>query len=308
MATIATGSKTELAYVEEVTYGVTPTTPAFQKVCFEGTTLGITKDTLENTCLTADRQQKELRTGNRQTGGDLNTNLEYGSFDDWIEAVLMGTWTADVLKAGVVSRSFTVEKYFDLDTDEYHRFTGCKFNTWSLNVDPSSLVASNFAVIGKDIDDQNLASQVAGSTYTPALGNPPFDPFTGAIIEGGSAIAVVTSIGLELTNGIEPAFVLMSKTTIEPGEGKSRLTGTLEAFFEDSSLYTKFLSETPSSLVFTFTDPDGAALEFNIPNLKYTAGNPDISGEGNITLPLTFTAIYDSIEDSQIVITRTAAP
>jgi len=305
MATIATGSKTEIAYIEEVTYGVTPATPVFQKVCYEGTTLGITKDTLENTCLTADRQIKELRTGNRQTGGDLSTNLEYGSFDDWLEAVLMGTWTGDVLKAGIISRSFTIEKHFDLDTDEYHRFTGCKFNTWSLSVDPTSLVASNFAVIGKDIDDQNLTSIVAGATYTDAANSPPFDSFTGTIQEGGISIATVTAIGLELDNGIEPAFVLMSQTTIEPGEGKSRLTGTLEVFFESSALYTKFLSETPSSLEFTLVDTGGASTEFNIPNLKYTAGNPDISGEGNITLPMTFTAIYDAIEESQIVITRT---
>ncbi len=305
MATIATGSKTEIAYVEETVYGVTPTTPAFQKICYTGTSLGITKDTLESACLTADRQIKEVRSGNRQTGGDLSAELEYGSYDDWLEAVLLGTWTANVLKAGITSRSFTIEKFFDLDTDEYHRFTGCIFNGWSLSVAPNAMVTSDFTVIGKDIDDQNLTSQVTGSTYTDAANNPPFDSFTGTIQEGGTTIAIVTEIELTLDNGVEPSFVLMSKTTIEPGEGKSRLTGTLTAWFESSDLYTKFLSETSSSLKFELTDTSGASLEFDIPNLKYTSGNPDVTGEGPVTIALAFTAIYDAVEESQIVITRT---
>jgi hypothetical protein len=308
MATIATGSKTEISYVPEVTYGVTPPTPAFQKICYTGTTLGITKDTIESTCLTSDRQVKEVRTGNRQTAGDLNAELSYDAYDVLIEAALMGTWTADVLKAGSISRSFTIEKYFDLDVDEYHRFTGCLVNTWSVNVAPNQMVTSNFGLIGKDIDDQNLTSQVAGATYSPEVLNPPFDSFTGTIEEGGAPIATVTEIDITLDNTAEVNYVLMSKTTIQPGEGKSRLTGTLTAFFDSSALYSKFLTEASSSLKFTLTDQDGNDLEVNIPNLKYTSGNPDVSAEGPVTVALAFTAIYDAVELSQIVLTRTVAP
>jgi hypothetical protein len=299
MATIATGSKTEISYVPEVTYGVTPPTPAFQKICYTGTTLGITKDTIESTCLTSDRQVKEVRTGNRQTAGDLNAELSYDAYDVLIEAALMGTWTADVLKAGSISRSFTIEKYFDLDVDEYHRFTGCLVNTWSVNVAPNQMVTSNFGLIGKDIDDQNLTSQVAGATYSPEVLNPPFDSFTGTIEEGGAPIATVTEIDITLDNTAEVNYVLMSKTTIQ------------------------FLTEASSSLKFTLTDQDGNDLEVNIPNLKYTSGNdlevnipnlkytsgnPDVSAEGPVTVALAFTAIYDAVELSQIVLTRTVAP
>lgn len=302
---IGTGSKTSVAYVEESVYGTTPATPAFQYICNTGCTIKTTKDLLEAGCLNATRQISDVRSGNRQVAGDLNAELEYASYDDLIEAVLQGTWTADVLKAGVDQRSFTFERYFDLDTDEYHRYTGCVINTMSLSVQPNAMVETTFGVIGSDIDDANLTSQVAGATYSPETGNSPFDSFTGSILEGGNPIANVTQIDLSLDNGVQPSFVIGSRNTIEPTAGKSRLTGTLTAYFESSALYLKFLQEIASSIVLTLIDLDGNSLEFNIPNVKYTSGNTDVSDEGPITVPLEFSAVYDDIELSQIVITRT---
>jgi hypothetical protein len=302
---IGTGSKTSLHYVAEVTYGTTPATPVFTPICNTGTTLGMTKDAIEAGCLRPDRQVKDVRHGNRQIGGDINTELEYGSFDDLLEAMAMGTWAADVLKAGVARRSFTFERFFDLDVNEYHRYTGCEINTLALSVSPNAMVTANFGVIGKDLDSANLTSQVAGATYGADSTKSPFDSFSGTINEGGSSIATVTQIDLNWENGIEPAFVIGSQTTIEPSDGKSRLTGTLTAYFEDSSLYLKFLNEVATSITFTLVDVAGSSIEFDMSNVKYSGGNPDVSGEGPITLALEFAALYDATDDSQIVITRT---
>lgn len=303
--TIGTGSKTQVAYVEEESYGVIPADPEFQYICNTGCTIKVTKDAIESGCLNATRQVTDLRHGNRQVAGDINAELEYGSYDELLEAVLMGEWAGNELKAGVNQRSFVVERYFDLDADEWHRYTGCVFNTLSISVQPNAMVETVFGVVGKDIDDQNLTTQVSGSTYLDETGNPPFDSFTGSLQEGGSTIATVTQLDLSLDNGVTPAYVVGSKTTIEPSNGKSRLTGTLTAFFEDSSIYIKFLQEISSSLVLSLIDPNGNQIQINIPNLKYTSGNTDVTGEGPITVPMEFTAIYDDIADSQVVITRT---
>ena len=301
---IGTGSKHTLHYVLETVYGTTPATPVFTPICITGDTLGMTKDAIEAGCLRADRQIKDLRHGNRQIGGDIPTELEYGTFDDMLEAGLMGTWATNVLKAGIVRRSFTFEKYFDLATDEYHRFTGGEVNTVSISVAPNAMVTMSLGIIGKDMDSANLTSQVAGATYGAVSTNSPFDSFTGSINEGGSAIATITQIDFNLENGIEPAFVIGSQTMINPSDGKSRVTGTLTAYFEDSSLYSKFLNETSSSVDFTLTDVGGSSLTFDMPNIKYSGGNPDVSGEGPITLALEFSALYDNTDLSQIVITR----
>lgn len=303
--TIATGSKHTLHFVEESTYGTTPATPTWTPCPITGVSLGMTKDAIEAGKLRADRQVEDLRHGNKQVGGDINGELEYAAYDDLLEAMAMGTWTTDVLKAGTTRRSFTFERFFDLATDEYHRYVGCEVNSMSLSVQPNAMVSLTFGVIGKDMSTNT--TQVASSTYSADVGNSPFDSFTGTITEGGGSTAIVTGIELSWENGIEPAFVLMSDTTIQPADGKSRLTGSATVYYESKALYDKFLNETPSELVFTLQDADGNTLQFDIPNIKYTSGNPDVSGDGQVTVTLEFTALYSSSDASQIVITRNAA-
>lgn len=300
--TIATGAKHTLHFTAESTRGTTPATPTWTPTCITGDSLGLTKDSLEAGKLRADRQVEDLRHGNRQIGGDIPAELEYGSFDDLIEAAMMGTWASDVLKAGTTRRFFTFEKFFDLDTDEYHRFTGVEMNSFSVSVQPNAIPTITFGTTGKDLTTNT--SQVAGSTYDTATARQPFDSFTGTLTEGGSSIAIVTQLDFTLENNIEPAFVLMDSTSIQGAEGKSRVTGTLTAFFESKTLYDKFINETESEIVLTLQDPDSNTLQFDFPRIKYTAGNPDVTGEGQVTIGLEFTALYDSTDASQLVITR----
>lgn len=301
--TIATGSRHTLHFVAESTWGTTPATPTWTPCPITGVSLGMTKDALESGKLRADRQVEDLRHGNRQIAGDINGEFEYGSFDALLEAMAMGTWTANVLLAGLTRRSFTFERFFDLTTNEYHRYTGCEVNSLSLSVAPNAMVETTFGIIGRDMTTGT--TQVAGSTYSAALANSPYDSFTGTISEGGSPIADVTAIELNWENGMELANVIGSPLTLRPSDGKSRLTGTLTAFFQNRTLYDKFLNETSSSLEFTLTDPDSQSITFELPNIKYTGGNPDVSGEGQVTIALEFTALYSAGDSSQVIITRT---
>lgn len=303
---IANGAQHSMAYIAEVTYGTTPTSPTFTPLPHTGASLGITKDGIESEKLRGDRQVEDFRHGNKSVAGDITSELEYGAFDDLIEAVLCGTWTGDVLSSGVTRRSFTVERKFsDLATPEWHRQTGCEFNTMALSVSPNSMVNATFGVIGKDLSIGTSA--LAGSTYSADAGNSPFDSFTGSISEGGSSIATVTALELNLENGIEPLFSVGSQTTNRPSIGKSRLTGTVTTYFESKTLYEKFLNETESSMQLVLTDLDGNSYTIDLPRVKYNSGQPDVSGEGAITIAMEFVALYDDTEQTQIKITRADA-
>lgn len=304
--TIANGAQHSLHYVAETTYGSTPATPSFTPLPHTGTTLAVTKDAIESEKIRGDRQVEDFRHGNKTVGGDISAELEYAAFDDLLEAVLCGTWATDVLKAGTTRRSFTIQRKFgDLAVPEYHTYTGCEFNTLALSVSPNAMVGTTFGVIGKDLSLGTTA--ITGSTFGSDVGNSPFDSFTGSITEGGSSIATVTAIELNLENGIEPLFSVGSQTTNRPSIGRSRASGTLTTYFESKTLYQKFLNETSSSIVLTLTDPDGNSYAIDLPNVKYNSGQPDVSGEGAITIAMEFVALYDGTDDSQIVITRTAA-
>jgi len=232
--------------------------------------------------------------------------MEYGAFDDILEAVMCGTWATNVLKSGTTRRSFTLERKFaDLDTPEFHRYTGVEFNTLSLSISPNAMVGATFSVVGKDL---SLATaEVASSTYSADIGNTPFDSFTGSITEGGSSIATVTSLEITIENGLEPLFSVGADTTNRPSIGKSRVTGSLTTYFDSKALYEKFINETASEIVCTLTDTAGNDIQIDIPNVKYNSGQPDVSGEGAVTIAMDFVALYSSSDASQLVITRTPA-
>jgi hypothetical protein len=133
----------------------------------------------------------------------------------------------------------------------------------------------------------------------------PLDSFTGTLEEGGTTIAVVTEMSMTLQNGIEPRFVVGSKDSIIPSDGRSNLTGQITAYFEDSTLVNKFLNETESSLVFSLPDTAGNIQRYRIPRIKYTGAPPDVTGEGPITLAMPFQALLDASEGTNMLIERT---
>jgi hypothetical protein len=306
----ASGSNHSMAYIAEETFGVTPTTPVFSPFRLTGTTLGLSKDNLQSEELRNDRQIACFRHGNVQVGGDVSSELTYTDFDDMLEAATCGTWViddpqvgTDRLLAGLIRRSFTIERDF-ADIGEYLRYVGCEVNSFSLSVAPNAIVTATFGIIGADQDPLNTV--VAGATYGVAQGGCPFDSFSGSILEGGSPIGIITSVDLTLENGIEPNFVVGSKITAGNTIGRSNVTGSLTAYFENSVLMNKFINEESTSIVFGLVNEAGDTLTFSLPNVKYGSGQPDVSGDGSVTISLDYQALYDNATMSNIIIDRTA--
>lgn len=312
---MANGSRHGLYYVKETTYGVTPATPAFKPLRHTGTTLGMSKNTTQSEELRSDRQIADSRHGARQIGGDINIEFSYSSFDELLEAVLCGTWETnkpvtgtDRLKAGVVRRSFTIEREFGdmAAADEpYHRFTGAELNNFSLSITPDAIVTGSFSVVGKG--QSTNSTKITGATYANASTGQVLDSFTGSLKEAGTTVADITEISLSLENGIEPRFVVGSKETIRPAIGRSKLSGQITAYFEDSRLINKFINEVESSIEFEMPDLAGNKYKFILPRIKFNGGQPDVSGEGPITLSMPFEALLDSTSATNITIERKAA-
>jgi hypothetical protein len=312
---MANGSRHSLRFVPEVVQGTTPATPAFELIRHTGTTLGLSKESLQSEEIRDDRQIADFRHGAYQVGGDINFELSYGSFDDLLEAVLMGTWEADGggagtdrLKAGTVRRSFTLERFFGdiLTADKpYHRFTGVEFNTLALAINANAMITGTMGVVGRSM--ATAETIVTGATYGAASTTSPLDAFTGTLEEAGTPIAVITEIQLNLENGLAPRFVVGSKASITPSVGRSNVSGTITAFFENSLLLDKFINETESSITFDMPDGAGNLITVTLPRIKYSGGQPDVEGEGPITLSMPFQALLDSVTGTNIIIDRTPA-
>lgn len=316
---MANGSRHSLYAVEEVTTGTTPNNPALELVRITGTTLGLNKDTLQSNEIRDDRQLSDLRMGSNQVGGDVSFELSYGTFDKFLSAALMATagWVADTpavgtdqIKAGKGRQAFTFVRYFS-DIAEagkpYYVYRGCEINSISLSIAANAMITGSFTVIGQSQELLGNLSTLGVPTYPAPSTTSPLDSFSGALKENGTTIAVITELQLTLENNISPRFVVGSKNSIDPSVGRSNCTGTITAFFEDSTLVEKFINEEESDIEFELPDSAGNLLKIIIPRIKYTGGQPDVSGEGPITLSMPFQALLDTAEGTNIIMERTPA-
>ncbi len=89
-------SRHKMSGIIEATYGVTPANPAFKVCRLTGTKLALTKGTMLTNEIRANRliPGGGFRSGVRQTGGDITTEISYGSHDEYMQAALCGTWAA----------------------------------------------------------------------------------------------------------------------------------------------------------------------------------------------------------------------
>lgn len=303
-----TGSAAGVRYIPESTFGVTPavTSANIFKLRNTGCTLGVTKSSITSSELSDNRITSDLRHGNIKVGGNLPIEFSYKEYDKWLEALCFNSWATNVLKVGKSIKSFTVERYFaNLATPYYQQFTGVMVDGLTLDVKPEAMVTGTFSLVG--ITGQMSATSLlstgeptASQTYSP------YDSFTGTIKEGGSTISVVTSLSLDIKNNISPAYIIGQKVAGALPAGRCSVTGSLTCFFTDTAMIDKFINETSSSLEFTLGNGTTESYTFLLPKLKYTSGQPDVSGEGQIEISMAFEALYDSTEATNMKITRTA--
>jgi len=311
---MANGSRHAMYWSTESVYGTTPTSPAWTPIRHKSTSLGLSKEGVVSEELRSDRMISDYRHGNYKIGGDIGVEFSYTTFNAMLESALCGTWAnetpasgTDQLKAGTTRKSGSILRVFgDLDAgNTHHLFKGCEVNTFTLSVKPNAMVEATFGIIGQDLALDTAAP--SGSTYVAATTTSPFDSFTGTITEGGVSVAVVTELSIELKNGMESRYVVGDAQSLKPSIGRSDVTGTLTAYFDNTTLFAKFVNETDSSLVFALTDLDGNTLNFNIPAIKYTGGQPDVSGEGPVTISMPFQAVLSAVDSTNLIVTRVAA-
>lgn len=227
-------------------------------------------------------------------------SIEAGDADELIIA-------AEAISCGVLRESFSLVRYFaDIDSGDkpYYIYKGCEVNTLKINIAANAKITGSMSVIGQS---QTLAEDLTSlgtPTYPAATTTNVLDSFTGLLREAGSTIAVLTELSFTLNNGLAPRFVVGSTNTILPSIQRSNLTGTFTAYFEDSSLVEKFLNETESYIDFDMPDSDGNAQRYRIPRIAYTGGQPDVSGEGPVTLSMPFQALLDSTTGTNLLIER----
>jgi len=298
----AQGSRSFLSYAVENSFGATPSSPSMKSLPFTSHSLNLSKQRVEGNDIQSDRIPRVDRHGTRQAGGDISFDLREADYDDLLESAFFSSFdTSGVMKPGTSPKFLTIEDGAE-DINQYKQFTGMSVNQLQINIAPNQMVQCTASMVGKDM---TLAQTSLGSA-TAASGNSPFDSFTGTISEGGSSIALVSSLQFSINNSQQPIFVVGNKTAPQLEFGRAVVEGTLTAYFEDETLLNKFIDETESSIEVTVDDvSSGGAYTFLFPAVKYNGGDVPVSDPQSRLVTLPFVAIYDSSESTNLKLTKT---
>lgn len=88
--------QTTIAYKAETTFGTAPTATGAQLLRRVSSSLAPIKDTFASNEVRSDYQVNDVRHGMRSVRGNIEGELSTQTYDDWLEAMLRGTWTAGV--------------------------------------------------------------------------------------------------------------------------------------------------------------------------------------------------------------------
>lgn len=300
----AQGSRTQLAYVAESTYGTTPASPAMAAVPFNTHSLDLAKTRIQSAEITPDRMPRIDRHGQRTVSGDIVVEMRPADYDWLLEGALFGSFSSDVLNTGTTVKGFTIEDGA-LDITQYRAFSGCMVNTMQMSIAPNQMTTATFGIMGKNMTQ---SSSPLDASLTAASGNEPFDSYSGTISEGGSTIAYVNSIDFTLNNNLNPAFVLGSTTSPQMEFGTSSLEGTMTVYYQDAALITKFLNETESSLSIVLDDRV-AGLNYTLlmPRIKINGAAVPVANPQSRLMTIPFVALRDSSTGTQLRVTRTTS-
>lgn len=168
----ADGSKIVRAYTAETTAGITPAA-AFQIMRVKsGISTDFTRNTFASQELRSDRQTPSLTYGTKRGALNIPVEWSYGSHDDFIEAVMGGTWTTNVLKVGNTARTFSLEETIS-DLALVERFVGCQLSGFSISKKNDAIVEGAFTGVYRDASiaqtkGVNLAYDATAKTITRA--------------------------------------------------------------------------------------------------------------------------------------------
>lgn len=294
--------------------GTDSTTTIWKQLRYTGESLNFNIENTQSAEIRPDRVQADLVQTSASGGGDVNVELSFQSYDDFLQAALCGTWTADELENGTTRRFFTVRKHFqDMSPVQYHLYRGTAVEGFNFTMELGAIVNGAFNLVSFGIDPltgimtapYDGESTTAAPTTVPLNAVTNFQDFT---IDGVPYSGCVSRMTLSLINNIRAIQCIGSLTARDMRLGRIEITGEMEFYFNDSTVYDKFVKGTELDVQFALEDATGNRMTFDMPRVKFETGEVVASGENtDVMITASYRALYNAADGYVMKITRAAA-
>jgi len=278
---MSSGARVVTHFIKEVTPGVTPAVP----IAGDWKTARVTGNTLTptpSTQVSDEVTEKRLSQGSVVTGltiaGQLNAELSFGTFDEWLAALFYGDWVTDVLAIGAKRQTFSVQKgYTDVNT--YHLFKGVHVATGAIEIPEEGKVTLTLGCQALDYEDAN-------TSFVTDPAEPTTTPFMSSLSVGDIKIngismageACVSAMTMNIDNTVQlqrclgsgkkgPGAIIATEAAIT---GSITLAWSARAF----EIWKTQLTRAPASVTFPILDSLGNQYNFDYPALEFDGELP----------------------------------
>ena len=227
------------------------------------------------------------------------------------EVIASASIRGQYISNGTTRKSFQIEKLFsDLSPLQYQRFSGMRVGSMDLNIAPGAIINGSFSFQGKELvsGSSSAGSQTAAVSTDDVMSA--VDNITDIRIDGdgiADVAACFTNVQFTVENNLRDQPCIGSLALGGIGIGRTNVSGTIEAYFRDRSLFDKYLNFTTTSVSFRATLA-GDSYVFDFPAVKFTSGEVVAGGnDQDVLVSMEFEAKRDPVSGFMIAINRIPA-
>jgi hypothetical protein len=299
-----------VSHVLETTMGVTPANPVMNRLRVNGETLGPNVTFDETDEINPNYDLTDLILTGSSAGGSIPFDFaKSAAFDMVLEAVLRGTWTAGVLKAGIVRRSYSLEKSFLAGgSRKYMKFLGLRYGGITLTGSVGGKTTGTIDAMALSAIPGTTSIVGTGSVTEPAetriLSMVDVTVFT---ITGDTLPLIMTGFTLGIQNNLRMNQGHGQVAGYDIQYGMREVTFTFDAYFESWEQMDKMLNRTNSNVSMTITDGTNTYL-VRLPKLRYRNVTADAEGNNaDMMQTIEGRGLIDATLATSLQITRTPA-
>jgi hypothetical protein len=192
-----------------------------------------------------------------------------------------------IITTGTTTKHDSIESGYQ-DISQYRTLSGAQVSSMDLSFSTDSIVSGSFNFMGRSISAFGVTSEatsVVSSETTPV-----FNTYRGFISFDGSAPSCVTDFSLSLDNSSESLMCLFQDSLEDIVHGRSNVTGSFTAYFDDATLSNLYSAETSLDAFMTMKDADGNSISVGLPIVQLQGDTFDIA-ENTVSESLDFQAL-----------------
>lgn len=218
-------NRTELTYIKETTWGTTPGSPSMTELRMTSETLSKNISNVTSAEIRSDRQVTDLVQASKSAGGDVNFELSYGTYDDFLQSALFSAdFTSDIgvsatdisatgsgfnasstdVSAIAVGQIIKVSGFSDSSIDGYYRVTANSSGSLTTTPAPPATESAGQTIAIKGQYIRNGTTQNSFTLEKNFDAVTEFFKFTGMVVD-------VFNLNLEAENIVTGNFGFIGK-------------------------------------------------------------------------------------------------